>query len=169
VGAGMIGGTVARLLAATNHEVAVSNSRGPETLQDFVDQVGSGILPMTAADAMGFGDVVFIAVPFHSVFDLPSPATEGKTVVDTTNYYPSRDGVFELLERGPLTSSVLVAQHFTGARIVKAFNTLYFGTLAAEARPASHSDRLARASGRRRRERQGRRRRTDRRHGVRRR
>jgi predicted dinucleotide-binding enzyme len=48
------------------------------------------------------------------------------------NYYPERDGQIDF---GTLTSSELVARHLAGARIVKAFNTMYFETLAAQGRP----------------------------------
>jgi 8-hydroxy-5-deazaflavin:NADPH oxidoreductase len=57
VGAGMIGGTAARLFVRAGHEVAVSNSRGPETLAALVDQIGPGAHAATVEDAARFGDV----------------------------------------------------------------------------------------------------------------
>ena len=63
IGAGHVGGTLAARLVAAGHEVAISNSRGPETLQGVVD----GARPMTVEDAARFGEVVVVSV-FTSAF-----------------------------------------------------------------------------------------------------
>src|SRR5438552_4878802 len=104
IGAGHIGGTLARHFSAAGHEVAVSNSRGLDTLADLVDELGSGAQAMTAEEAARFGDVVVVSVPFGRYGGLPADGVGGKVVIDTNNYYPQRDGQFEELDRDETTS-----------------------------------------------------------------
>ncbi len=132
IGAGHIGGTAARLFAEAGHQVAVSNSRGPQTLTSLVQQLGPNVRAATVEDAESFGDVVLIAIPYGRYREIPAPQLSGKIVVDAMNYYPQRDGRIDF---GGLTSSELLAKHLPGARIVKAFNTMYAQTLATAGKP----------------------------------
>lgn len=126
IGSGNIGGTAARLFANAGHEVAVSNSRGPESLRDFVAELGPNARAMTVADAARFGDVVLVAVPLKNYAQLPADAFHGKIVIDANNYYPARDGQIEALDRDEVASSELLARHVgDDARVVKAFNTIW--------------------------------------------
>ncbi len=144
VGSGMIGSTTAHLFAAAGHEVAIANSRGPDSLQEMVSEIGGSALATTVEDAAAFGEIVLVAVPLKAVADLPAGAFAGKVVVDANNYYPGRDGVFEALDADRTTSSELLADHLGDARVVKAFNTMYYLTLGSEGRPdAPHDERLA--------------------------
>ena len=131
IGSGNIGGTAARLFAAGGHEVAIGNSRGPASLAPLVKQIGSRAHAATVEDATRFGQVALVAIPFGKYGTLPAAELSGKVVVDAMNYYPERDGQIDF---GTLTSSELVARHLAGARIVKAFNTMCFETLAAQGR-----------------------------------
>ena len=72
--AGQIGGTLAKLFVDAGHEVAVSNSRGPETLAGLVDELGGPAQATTAAEAERFGDVVVVSVPFGRYRELPTEA-----------------------------------------------------------------------------------------------
>src|SRR4051812_29745807 len=92
VGAGMIGGTLATLFTRGGHEVALANSRRPETLADTVAELGPNAHAATAADAASFGDLVVVAVPLKAYTALPAEAFAGRIVVDANNYYPQRDG-----------------------------------------------------------------------------
>jgi predicted dinucleotide-binding enzyme len=74
IGAGHIGGTLAKLFVAAGHEVAVSNSRGPETLAALVDEIGGGARAMTAADAERFGELVVVSIPLSHYREVPSDA-----------------------------------------------------------------------------------------------
>jgi predicted dinucleotide-binding enzyme len=67
----------------------------------------------------------------------------GKTVLDTCNYYPQRDGQIAVLDNDSTTTSELLAKHLVGARVVKAFNNIYYKHLASLARPAGVPDRSA--------------------------
>jgi NAD(P)-dependent dehydrogenase (short-subunit alcohol dehydrogenase family) len=125
IGAGYIGGTAARLFAAAGHEIAIANSRGPETLSGLVAEIGERAKAATVEEAARFGDVVMVSIPLGRYRELPADAFEGKIVIDTNNYYPERDGQMAGLDSGETTSSELLQQHLKGARIVKAFNTIW--------------------------------------------
>jgi predicted dinucleotide-binding enzyme len=126
IGSGMIGGTTARLLVAAGHQVALSNSRGPESLKEQVEGLGPNARAATIEEACRFGEVVLVAIPFGAYSSLPAAALQGKIVIDAMNYYPGRDGKFDVGAQG---SSALVAKHLPGARVVKAFNTMNFKPL----------------------------------------
>ncbi|GAB2592974.1 NADP oxidoreductase [Paractinoplanes abujensis] len=143
IGSGNIGGTVARLAVAAGYDVVISNSRGPETLQDFADELGPKARAATAAEAAAAGDIVVVSVPFKVFAQLPVDELAGKVVLDTNNYYPQRDGHFEALDTGELTSAQLEQQALGSARVVKVFNNLWSGHLGALARPAGADDRSA--------------------------
>jgi predicted dinucleotide-binding enzyme len=128
----MIGATAAKLFIDAGHEVAVSNSRGPETLEGLVHDLGPHARAMTVADAARWGEIVLLAVPWRSPEALPPvDAVAGKIVIDAMNPYGA-DGQVMNLE--PSTSSEATARRLPGARIVKAFNTIYFKHLAERGR-----------------------------------
>lgn len=126
VGAGLIGGTLATLFTRAGHEVALANSRGPETLADTVAELGPRARAATAADAASFGEVVFVAIPLEAYTALPAEPFAGRIVVDANNYYPERDGHIAELDAKSATSTGLLARHLDGARVLKAFNTIYW-------------------------------------------
>jgi predicted dinucleotide-binding enzyme len=126
IGAGHIGANAARLFVEAGHEVAIANSRGPQTLEPLVEELGDNATTATVEEARDFGDTVFISVPLKSYTDLPVDGWEGKIVIDTSNYYPDRDGHIVALDEDSTTSSELVEKHLPGARYVKGFNTIWF-------------------------------------------
>lgn len=132
IGAGHIGGNAARLFVKAGHEVAIANSRGAETLEPLVEELGDNATTATVEEARDFGDVVFVSIPLKNYTDLPVEGWEDKVVIDTSNYYPDRDGQIKELDEGTTTSSELVEQHLLGARYVKGFNTLWFEHLKTE-------------------------------------
>ena len=119
IGAGHIGGTTARLFIDAGHEVAISNSRGPETLRDLIANLGPRARATTPEEAARFGELVLVAIPLKDYTSLPAADLRGKVVVDAMNYYPNRDGHFTQLDAGNTTSSELLAAHLPGARVVK--------------------------------------------------
>lgn len=126
IGAGNIGGNSARVFAKAGHEVAIANSRGPETLTDLVNEIGENVKAVTAEEAAKFGEIVMVSIPLGKINELPTEGFDGKIVIDTNNYYPERDGQIEELDSDEKTSSELLAEHLKSARIVKAFNTIWF-------------------------------------------
>jgi predicted dinucleotide-binding enzyme len=144
IGSGMIGSSLAALFAERGHEVLLANSRGPQSLTETTRQLGPTVTPATVVDTARGGDVVVLAIPFGRYPELPVDAFVGQTVVDTTNYYPQRDGPVPELTTGIATSSELLARHLVDAQVVKAFNTLHFERLRTAGRPgAPPSQRLA--------------------------
>jgi 8-hydroxy-5-deazaflavin:NADPH oxidoreductase len=143
IGSGMIGSTLARLAVAAGWNVVLSNSRGPETLGDLVAELGEHARAATPAEAAEAGDLVVVTVPLHAYDQLPREALAGRTVIDTLNYYPERDGRIAELDSVELTSSELVQRHLAGARVVKAFNSIGAKQLSSLARPTGESDRSA--------------------------
>ncbi len=125
IGAGNIGGNLAKLFADAGHEVAISNSRGAETLDELSKKIGNNVNPMEVEDAAKFGEIVLVAIPFKEYKTLPAEALADKIVIDAENYYPDRDGIIEEIESGKITSSELVAEHLKDSKIVKAFNTIW--------------------------------------------
>jgi len=142
IGAGHIGGTLARHFVDHGHEVAVSNARGPETLTGLVEELGGGAQAMRAAEAARFGDVVVVSVPFGRYRQVPSEGFAGKVVIDTNNYYPQRDGHFKELDSDRTTSSELLQAHLAGAHVVKAFNAILWTRLRDDGRPAANGGRV---------------------------
>ncbi|XUL86019.1 NADPH-dependent F420 reductase [Streptomyces galilaeus] len=143
IGSGNIGAAVARLAVAAGLDVVLSNSRGPGTLADLVAELGPRARAATPDEAARAGDLVVAAVPLRHYEQLPAQALAGRTVIDTTVYYPYRDGRMEELEEGKLTSSQLVQRHLAGSRVVKTFTNLDFRRLFTLARPAGAADRSA--------------------------
>jgi len=138
IGAGHIGGTLAARFVAAGHEVAISNSRGPETLAGLVE----GAQPMTVEDAERFGEVVVVSIPLGRYLEVPTDAVEGKVVIDTNNYYPQRDGHIPELDDDSTTSSELLQAHLPRARVVKAFNAIVWTKLRDDGRPAGDPGRV---------------------------
>jgi predicted dinucleotide-binding enzyme len=138
IGAGRIGSTAAGLFARAGHEVALSNSRGPASLSDLVATInreagGSRVHASTVADAARFGDLVLLAAPWRAQDALPDPnIVRAKIVIDAMNAYGESGGLVDL---GGSTSSEEVAKRLPGARLVKAFNTIYHEHLARQGRP----------------------------------
>jgi predicted dinucleotide-binding enzyme len=143
IGAGMIGHATASRLVAAGHEVMISNSRGPETLAEVAQSLGQSAQAGTTADAARFGDVVLVAIPLRAIGSLPADELAGQIVIDANNYYPGRDGEIAELENGDTSSSELLARALPGARVVKAFNTIYYQRIAHEGRPPGSAERLA--------------------------
>jgi predicted dinucleotide-binding enzyme len=142
IGSGKIGGTLARRFVDAGHEVAISNSRGPETLAVLAEELGPLARAMTAQEAARFGELVVVSVPFGRYRELATEAVAGKVVIDTNNYYPQRDGHFEELDSDRTTSSELLQAHLSDARVVKAFNAILWSRLRDDGRPAGDPERL---------------------------
>ena len=120
------GANAARLFIEAGHQVAIANSRGPETLNELISELGEKARAVTVEKAANFGEVVFVSIPLGNYKQLPSESFHGKIVIDSNNYYSERDGNISELDRDETTSSELLANHLKGARIVKAFNTIWF-------------------------------------------
>lgn len=136
IGAGNIGGVVGQLWVRAGHEVRFA-SRHPEVLSALAAGRGSRASTGAPEDAAAFGDVVFCSVPYGAWPDLArqiASHVRGKVVIDSANPYPERDGAFarEVLDAGE-GSGIPIARLLPGARLVRAFNSVFYKTLASEA------------------------------------
>jgi 8-hydroxy-5-deazaflavin:NADPH oxidoreductase len=144
IGAGNIGGALARRFTELGHEVSVANSRGPETLREV--EAETGATAVAAREAVRGNDVVIVTIPEARVQQLPKDLFEGVgdevVVVDTGNYYPrQRDGRIDAIETG-MPESTWVARQL-GRPVVKAFNNIYAQHLRDDGRPPGSPDRIA--------------------------
>jgi 8-hydroxy-5-deazaflavin:NADPH oxidoreductase len=141
IGSGRIGSTVARLAIDAGQDVVLSNSRGPETLEELCAELGPQARAAHGAECAVAGDLVLVSVPLKAYPSLPADALNGKTVLDTGNYYPERDGQLAPLESRELTDSEYLAELIPGANVVKVFNNIFFKHLLNLSRPAGAGDR----------------------------
>lgn len=129
IGAGAIGKALTRRLVAAGHEIMIANSRGADAVRETAGALDCAA--GSAEDAAVFGDVVVVTVPLHQVDALPASAISDRIVIDTCNYYPGRDGVRAEFEDGSETTSGQLQKTLPSAKVVKAFNSILAGQLAA--------------------------------------
>ena len=120
IGAGRIGGGIARQLMGAGHEVHLSFSRDPSSLEQAAAALGTGARSGTPAQAVAFGEVVVVSVPWSVVPDAIEQAgsLEGSIVIDTTNQYGT-----PMPPEGQ-TAARFNAERMKGSRYTKSFNTL---------------------------------------------
>lgn len=135
IGFGEIGQTLARAFARSGIEVSVATTRDPESVASTAAAIGPQVIPRTLAEAVK-SDILFLAVRYGSHREVAKalPNWQGKTIVDVTNAYGVPPG-----ELGGQPSAKVVAQAFTGARLVKGFNHLAAAVLDQD--PAVHGGR----------------------------
>jgi len=143
IGAGHIGSQLARLAVAHDHDVVLSNSRGPGTLSGLVAELGPNARAATPTEAAAAGDMVVVTIPLKSINTVPAAPLARKIVIDTTNYYPQRDGQIAELDNDTLTTSELLQRHLPTSKVVKAFNHIHAASLTADAQPAGTANRRA--------------------------
>jgi len=121
IGAGRIGGGIARQLAGAGHEVLLSFSRDPQSLAVLAAELGPGATVGSPAEAVAFGEVVVLSVPWSTLpqaLEQAGPLV-GRIVIDTTNQF----GAPPLPAAGQ-TAANFNASRMPGARYTKSFNTL---------------------------------------------
>jgi hypothetical protein len=144
IGAGRIGGTLARRLTSLGHDVSIANSRGPESLAALAGETGAR--PVTVQQAARAGELVIVTIPMKNIPRLPARLFDGVpddvVVVDTGNYYPQqRDGRIDAIDNGT-TESRWVSERL-GRPLVKAFNNIYARHLLELGKPRGAAGRIA--------------------------
>jgi predicted dinucleotide-binding enzyme len=144
IGAGQIGGALAKKLVKLGHEVTIANSRGPATLADVAAKTGARAVEV--AEAVKGAELVVVTIPQKSVPLLPTglfqEAPASLVVLDTGNYYPSfRDGPIDAIEQGKTESGWVADQ--IGRPVVKVFNNIMAHSLAEGGLPKGTPGRIA--------------------------
>jgi len=143
IGAGNIGSNLAQLFVQHGHEVAIANSRGPQTLGAVAARTGA--TPVAVIDAPRGAEVVVVALPLKAVPQLPPGlldiAAPAAAVIDTGNYYPQRDGHIRLIDDGEVSSRWVREQ--LGRPVVKVFNNIYASELLSRPQPPGTPGRRA--------------------------
>lgn len=141
IGIGNIGSTLAGYFTKLGHQVAIANSRGPETLTDIAEKTGAKAT--TAEQAASAKDLVIIAIPQKAMVNLPIDilSVSNAIVVDAGNYYPSRDGEIAEIQNG-LTDSEWTAK-IIGHPVIKAFNNIVAPSLSSKAVASESENRIA--------------------------
>jgi len=142
IGAGNIGGTLARKFVAGGHSVKLAGAAGPEDIREQAEKIGA--TPVASADAVKDVDVIIVSIPTASIPDVSAlfadvPASV--CVIDTSNYYPMRDQKIADIESGK-PESVWTSEQL-GRSVIKAFNAALAHTLAEKGLPPGAPGRLA--------------------------
>jgi predicted dinucleotide-binding enzyme len=135
IGSGHIGGTIGGLWVKAGHPVLFS-SRHPDELKDLVTGLGELVQAGTVDQAIAFSDVLFIAVPYAALPQIGrdyGAALKGKIMLDACNAVAPRDGNTLADEVEQEGVGVVSQKYLSGARLVRAFNTLNYKIFASEA------------------------------------
>ncbi|MEU2351130.1 NAD(P)-binding domain-containing protein [Modestobacter sp. NPDC049651] len=149
IGAGNIGTAIARTALTAGYDVVISNSRGPETLQEKVaelagpDGAPGSVRAATAEEAAAAADLAVVTIPLKAVDQVPVEPLAGKVVIDTNNYYPQRDGQIAELDDESTTTAELLQRHLPTSKVVKAFNHIGAQDIVDEGTPAGTPQRRA--------------------------
>jgi predicted dinucleotide-binding enzyme len=144
IGAGSMGGILARHLAKRGHHVSIANSRGPESLTALAAEIGA--TPVSTVVAAKASDLVIIAIPTKAIADLPwglfANVPSSVVVIDIGNYHPQlRDGRIDAIDRGMLDSQWVAQQ--IGRPLIKAFNNILAKSLLEKGVPRGTKGRIA--------------------------
>jgi 8-hydroxy-5-deazaflavin:NADPH oxidoreductase len=135
IGSGHIGGTIGGLWVKDGHKVLFS-SRHPDELKDMVTGLGELAQAGTVDQAIAFGDILFIAVPYAALPQIGQDygaALKGKIMLDACNAVSARDGGAIADEVENEGVGVVSQKYLPGTRLVRAFNTLNYKVFASEA------------------------------------
>ena len=141
IGAGDFAQAFAKRVLKAGHKVKLSNSQGPDSLREIVNQLGPGATAVTKEEATAC-EMVLLAVPWDNVPETIAslPKWNNQILIDGTNPFHGKAGDFTLADVGTLSTSQLVAALAPGARVVKALNNMIVPNL--EADPVVNSARL---------------------------
>jgi len=143
IGAGKIGSQLARLSLRNGYQVVLSNSRGPASLAELVQELGPQARAASPREAAQAGDLVVVTIPLKHYRSVPVEPLAGKIVIDTNNYYPQRDGHIPELDDESTTTAELLQAHLPLSRVVKAFNHIYAADLTTQGQPPGTRNRRA--------------------------
>jgi 8-hydroxy-5-deazaflavin:NADPH oxidoreductase len=142
IGAGPIGSIISKKLVKNGYDVKIADARGIERLEGK-EFAGTAV---RVEEAIKNIEVLIISLPIKalpSIRNIIDQVEEEVIIVDTSNYYPFRDGKIEEIENG-MVESVWVSNQL-GRPIIKAFNNLLAYTLEHKGKSEDSSGRIAMA------------------------
>jgi predicted dinucleotide-binding enzyme len=143
IGAGQIGSALIRQYAKAGHQVKMTNASGVEKLKSL--EVETGAKAVALKEVVKDIDVLVISIPFKEIPNLVNSIgqeiTDETIIIDTTNYYPIRDGKIDEVENGMLESVWVSKQLFRP--VVKVYNSILAGSLVNEGLPKDSNSRIA--------------------------
>ncbi|MDD4969428.1 MAG: NAD(P)-binding domain-containing protein [Paludibacter sp.] len=142
IGTGSIGSTLAKKFSVAGHQVKVTNTRDMATLKEIAAKLGAE--PVTIEDLVKDVEVIIFSMPFKAYQDLPKhllqDVSQEVIIIDTSNYYPFRDGKLPGLE-GKAESEYI--SETLGRPVIKLFNNLMSNTLEQKGKVAGEEGRIA--------------------------
>lgn len=142
IGAGNIGGTIARKLVVAGHAVKLAGAKGPDDIRDQAK--GIGATAVTSEDAVRNVEVIVLSIPFASISDVAklfADVPAGVVVIDTSNYYPQFGTRIAEIDQGKPES--IWSSEQLGRPVIKTFNAALAKTLAYGGKPAGDASRIA--------------------------
>ena len=142
IGTGAFGSILTEKLSKEGHQVKVTNTRNIQELTKIATSLGA--TPATLQDVVKDVDVIIFAIPFKMYKHLPKnllqDVSKDVVILDTSNYYPQRDG--ELADLEGRTESEYISETL-GRPVVKVFSNILENTLKYKGKAASEEGRLA--------------------------
>ncbi|MEB2026940.1 NADPH-dependent F420 reductase [Xanthomonas campestris pv. campestris] len=142
IGAGNIGGTLARKFVAAGHSLKLAGSKSPDSIRELAENIGAE--PVAAVEAVKDVEVIVLSIPFAKIPEVAglfSTVPAEVVVIDTSNYYPQLGTRIPEVDDGELES--VWAREQLGRPIIKAFNAIIAKTLADGGKPAGTDNRIA--------------------------
>lgn len=141
LGAGRLGTVLARLATSAGYRVLAAGSKDPALISPAMKAIGAEAA--TIATVVAASDAVILALPLGRYRTLPVDDLRGTLVIDAMNYWWGSDGIRDDLSDARTSTSELVQEHLTGARVVKALSHMGYQDLEDEARPSGSAGRKA--------------------------
>lgn len=143
IGTGQIGSALIRQYAKAGHQVKMTNASGVEKLKALENETGAKAVSLS--EVVNDVEVLVISIPFVEIPKLAKALgqsiSDNVIIIDTTNYYPIRDGQIEEIENGML-ESVWVSNQLSRP-VVKVYNSILAGSLVQTGLPESSTNRIA--------------------------
>lgn len=143
IGTGQIGATLIRQYSLAGHNVKMANASGVEKLKSLAEETGAKAVTIT--EVVTDIEILVVSIPLIEIPKLSktiSPNIAANTIIiDTTNYYPIRDGKIDEIENG-MPESIWVSNHL-GHPVIKVYNSILAGSLIQSGLPQRLPTRIA--------------------------
>jgi 8-hydroxy-5-deazaflavin:NADPH oxidoreductase len=143
IGAGHVGGHLAKAAVAHSYQVVLSGSQGPDSLAGLVADLGPKASAATPKEAAAAGDFAIVAIPISAVDQVPVAPLAGKVVIATINYFPRRDWQVAAIDDGTTTAPGVLQAHLPASRVVRAFSMLDAADMSGDGHPQGDPKRRA--------------------------